>query len=391
MMYGRAVSADHVMFNECIPAFWPAPPAEDHEASIGYLLLNFELTREISLDDFTIYPTRTVHIPNSAYAAFVAPVNMPPWIEPQFNGHLFLIALSAVLTFAICRPVKSPRDIYTIGTAIDKAEFELAIQYPVLTAGPGCHLCHLADQTIAKLDQSFREVIAAILALPYRDYVQVMQAIRLFHLAQLMVREDFALAHYLLVSAIESIAQKALSRKKFARKHPKEEIWQQLAKSDQNFKELLAAYRNERGKQQYLWQRFVEFIMRYCPPQTWEQLESWFEDFQLYLEQLSGWKPYFPTKKAFWDVYPSDLAETKIREILADAYTFRSNFTHRGEPPPYKNPISFNRFFDVEREYDWSPDKSKMSEREWVLPNFRLMSFIARNSILAYAQSSRKK
>src|SRR5919106_1638787 len=142
MMYGRAVSADHVMFNECIPAFWPAPPAEDHEASIGYLLLNFELTSEISLDDFTIYQTRTVHIPNSAYAAFVAPVNMPPWIEPRFNGHLFLIALSAVLTFAICRPVKSPRDISTIGTAIDKAEFELAIQYPVLTAGPGFHFCH---------------------------------------------------------------------------------------------------------------------------------------------------------------------------------------------------------------------------------------------------------
>jgi hypothetical protein len=212
-----------------------------------------------------------------------------------------------------------------------------------------------------------------------------MQAIRLFHLAQLMVMEDFALAHYLLVSAIESIAQRALHRKGFGQKYTEEETWQQLAKSDQNFKELLNAYKKERGKQHYLKERFVEFIMRYCPPQNWEQLEPWFEDFQLYHEQLSGWKPYFPTKKAFWDVYPSGLPEKKVRKILADAYDFRSKFTHRGEPPPYKNPISYNRFFDVEREYDWN--SAKLKTREWVLPNFRLMSFIARNSILAYTQS----
>jgi hypothetical protein len=84
-----------------------------------------------------------------------------------------------------------------------------------------------------------------------------------------------------------------------------------------------------------------------------------------------------------WDeTYPSDLPENSVTEVLSDLYKYRSRFTHEGAAPPNRNPTSYNRYFDKEMEYDQNTGQL----RELLLPNFRLISFIAHRSILNFAR-----
>ena len=68
--------------------------------------------------------------------------------------------------------------------------------------------------------------------------------------------------------------------------------------------------------------------------------------------------------------------------MLHDAYGHRSGFIHRGESPPHQQPVSSNRFFEEVFEYD----ESRKSLARLIVPNFRLMAYIAQHSILNFAR-----
>jgi hypothetical protein len=376
------------LFDEAIAAFRPAPDERnfseraESEPLEAHVLLDFAIPTSINCGEFSLSTTRRVDFPG-AYAGFIAPVSLPRRIE-RYNGHLFAVAVSAVVSFTLMRPAKSPRDDYLIGRALPEHDLTtLGLQFPVRIAGPGSHNWQLSVQTLENYSLSLSEVTALLYNLPHKDYIRVMRAIRLVQLAHNNVRDDFSLAYYLLVSAIETIAQKAVAKKEFAEKHPQEEAWKSASKNNPMVKELLTAYRDERGKTQYLRKRFVKYILDYCPPSQWSDLEHPMSNLQSFLQEIMPTGQYDHLTEKEWDeTYPSDLPENSVTEVLSDLYKYRSRFTHEGAAPPNRNPTSYNRYFDKEMEYDQNTGQL----RELLLPNFRLISFIAHRSILNFAR-----
>lgn len=385
----RVVTADHVLFKESIQYFRPHP---DQAASLvprrepklfGHILLDFNSPIEFTQDEFTIKPTTRVDLPQ-AYAAFVAPVELPLWVCSLHNGHLFTIALSSVFSFATGRPTKSPRDDYLIVKKLTDSNFlALAIQFPVLVAGPGAHGVRPSKLTVEKYHTYVQDAISVLYKVPYNRYLDLMQSIRLVHLAHINKRDDFSLAYALIIAAIESVAQIAIPRDDVKEQHPAEDDWISRSLSDSVFKELFAAYRQERGKNQYHARRFVEFILRYCPVNSWDGLESPYSDIAKFRAELTGETPdNWLTERRWFECYPSDLNEGQIKIMLRDAYKHRSGFIHRGVSPPHQQPDSSNRFFEEVFEYD----ESRKSLARLIVPNFRLMAYIAQHSIVNFAR-----
>ena len=386
----RAVTGDHVMFNECIPMFRPENlnPKDEQDQKIGYLLLDFSLQEPIDLIYFSIQPTIEIRLPG-AYAAFIAPVFLPKWFELDHNLHLFTIALSSVFSFVTGRPIKATRDDYLYRREVldESSMLELAVQHPVLTAGPGSHDTRLSEEYFQKLRTEIQETVRLLFDLPYGLYKTIMQSIRLVHLAHLNKRDDFGLGYYLLISSMEPVARDAIRRKDVAPKHHALEEWKEIAKSNPEFERLLSTYQQEVGKNKYIGKRFEEFVMRYCPPDQWLELEHPRENSIKYSSELTGdnhnWE--WITKKQWYEIYPEDLTEKEIRKLIFDAYTHRSKYTHEGENPPHRSPDSNNRFFDKETVVDYDEKTEQFRGiHEIVLPNFRLIAFIARKSILNY-------
>jgi len=379
----RAVTGDHILFSECIPALRPDTAAgwlteEDHkpDSFYGYLFLDFNLSIPLMFDDFQIDPSIEVKLPG-AYSAFISRVKLPKWVG-NHNSHFFTIALSTAVSFATGRPVKSTRDDYWAWRAFNQNTLNtLALQFPILTAGPGAHVTRLSDQTMTRLAEEVQRVVKILRELPIKHYELIIQAMRLVQLSHLVHRDDFGIAYYLLISAIESIAQSAISRKSVVEQHPKLLEWKKRAKEDPTFRELFKTYKSERGNRQYINKRFVKFIQMYSPPESWGELDDPNADFLAYMAEL------FPrhdishiTRRQ--EKYPVDLSAYDIRKILSDAYTHRSKFTHKGEQPPHDDPNSSNRYFDVVLQWG-------TSFKSFTVPNYRLMSFLARKSILEYA------
>ncbi|TKI87282.1 hypothetical protein FC699_29505 [Bacillus wiedmannii] len=379
----RAVTGDHIIFNECIEAFRPGklPIKIEEKQLVGYLLLDFRLNQELEFEHFTIKPSIEVYH-KGAYSSFVAPVVLKRTHE-FYSPHLFITALSAITSFIFGRPVKAPRDGYLIGEKEldENSLYEIAIQYPILTAGPGCHSTIIHKDELNELYNELKKVIAFLYDAPFEDYKKFMRSIRLVHLAFLNQREDFALGYYLLVSAIEPFLEKAIKDREVISKHPLVEEWKSIAETNESVKELFKEYRRASSMNKYIRKRFVEFIMKYCPPSQWDKLKHPFEEIALQSAELTGEKNDWITKKQWYEIYPEDLTEEEIRDILSDAYKHRSQFTHQGKNPPHKNPNSFNRFF--EKEIIIKED-IPFDRYELILPNFRLMSFIVKNSILNY-------
>ncbi|WP_218924516.1 hypothetical protein [Bacillus cereus] len=379
----RAVTGDHIIFRECIEAFRPENSLINIEEKqlMGYLLLDFRLNQELDFEQFTIKPSIEV-CHNGAYSSFVTPVVLKRTHE--FNApHLFVNALSAIISFVFGRPVKAPRDGYLVREKEldENLLYEIAIQHPILTAGPGAHSTRIHKNELSELYNELEKVITFLYDVPFKKYIEFMQSIRLVHLAFLNQREDFALGYYLLVSAIEPFLQKAIKDREVIVKHPLVEEWKSIAKDNKSINELFNEYKRISSMNKYIGKRFVEFIMKYCPPSQWDKLKHPNEEHALHFAELNGEKGDWMTQKKWNEIYPEDLTEEKIRNILSDAYKHRSQFTHQGKNPPHKDPNSNNRYFE---KATIIKQDIPFDRYEVILPNFRLMSFIAKNSILNY-------
>ena len=196
----RAVTADHVLFDECIDAFrrYDArqAPFMDGKAS-SYLLTSFELPELWQFPHCTIHPSARVQLPG-AFSAFICRVDNPDWVG-RHNSHLYGIALASIASFSTGRLCKSTRDDYlcTREQLSDEDLLQLALLHPVLVAGPGAVHSTLSSGRRKEYEKAISLLITRLQSLPYKTYVVLMQAIRLVHLSLLNKRDDFGLAYLL--------------------------------------------------------------------------------------------------------------------------------------------------------------------------------------------------
>ena len=206
-----------------------------------------------------------------------------------------------------------------------------------------------------------------------------MQAIRLAHLSYINKKEDFGLAYLLIVSCIESIAQIVISRNEVKKSPLLENVWKEKAKNDNDFNELLKEYKDARGKNKSLKDRYVKFILYYAPLKYWNSIVVHPEqELSEYLNEINEPSDFLTQNKGPWPSKNlSDYNEKEIESIISDSYSYRSLFIHRGKQPPHREPDPFyNKFF---HEYiEW--EKSDIKER--ILPSYQLLTGIAKFSTL---------
>jgi len=372
----RAVVADHILFDECIYLFRPDENHQlnkEEESSFSYLLTSFELPTSWELPNCKIHPSITGNRAGSN-SVFICKVDNPKWCNIT-NSNLYGIALAAIVTFVTGRPCKSTRHFYFGETLTPTDIIDLATTHPILIAGPGATSTRPSAATLQQYQIEIAKLISRLYSVPYPTYVILMQAIRLIHLSQVNKRDDFGLAYLLAVSAIEAVAQKAINKKALEKKHPLESEWSKRAKEDSDFGELFGAYKEARSKNQFLKERFVEFINKFAPSSDWENIVP--HQFQDYVDSSPKFHSYL-LEKQLDEKYPSDLSKEEITKLISDLYTHRSCFIHRGEQPPHQHPLSYNRFFQEHREY-----KERIL-KESLLPNYELLIGIARHSITGW-------
>src|SRR5690606_879555 len=123
----------------------------------------------------------------------------------------------------------------------------------------------LSNKRLEFFHSEIKEFIDVLYKIDHKNFQIVMQGIRLLHLSLINKREDFGLAYLLAVSSIEAIAQKAIGRDKVKRTEPCEKEWKEKAKENEDFSKLFRAYKESRGKNEYLKERYVKFIFEYAP------------------------------------------------------------------------------------------------------------------------------
>lgn len=379
-------SDDHILFDKCIDAFRPerTPLSRiSDRKSHAYLLTSFHITSTWSFSNFEILPSQKVHLPRSN-AAFVCRVTPPIWCE-EYNSYLFGTALSAIVTFVTGRICKSPRDEFQHrGDELSEDDLDLlALQLPIRTAGSGHVSTHLSAPTLEEYHHLLDTTIKKLNEIPYKYYVIIMQAIRLIHLSKLNKKDDFGLAYFLIISAIETIAVHAIREKPYKAKTPEEINWKERATKDPDIKAILDAYNSLKIKDKFLKQRYTDFIDTYAPSECWEKIiphplqdfvestRSFGYDYHLSDILPSDWP----------DIHPRNLAKIDIKNLIADTYTHRSCFVHRGQQPPHKHTTSSNHFFLQHTTYNNNTSTEKL------LLKYELLSGIARHSILSWMDS----
>lgn len=387
----RAVTADHVLFDECIDAFRRERDdyrPYDKGESYSFLLTPFQINEEWDLGKCQVSSSVEVRLPG-AYSAFISKVKNPEWVGTH-NSHLFGIALSTIVSAVTLKPCKSTRDDYLCRRAelSEHDMHQLAIIHPVLVAGPGANNSRLSKSKQDQMRDEISKIIDILFSLDYKIYRIVMQSLRLIHLSLITKRDDFGLAYLLVISAMESVAQNAIKRDKVKRKDADEAAWKKKSSEDPLFQSLLEAYLDSRGKNEYLRERFVKFIEVYAPVENWEQYVV--HPMQDMADSLKEINPSHNlehlTGKHWFEKYPDDFTEEEINLILSNVYVHRSCFVHRGEQPPHTDPNpSLNRFFQEVREYDG------YNIKEVILPNYELLLGLAKNSIYNWTSEKLNK
>lgn len=378
----RAVSGDHIMFQECINVFRPEINShifiKDNLEKMEYILLDFELPYELNFKTFKIHPTKSVFL-TGPYKSFIAPITLLDYKSP-FNSHLYAIALSALISFVTSRPAKAPRDPDTYD--LNYGYENVASLFPNKFAGPGAVNSTFPEKKIHQFATELDEIVTILHELPYQYYEKFMQSIRLINLAHINKREDFALAYYLLVSAIEVIAQIAIQPE--ITEDPLEKKWEELAQEHKPIRSLLNQFKNFRKNSDQLTKRFTKFIFQYCPSSKWFELEHPDEDKMASYKDPEAFS--WLIEKKYDETYPDDLKTKDLKKIIEDTYRYRSKFTHEGKAPPHTKPDPSERFF--EKIIIWN-DYKDIEEK--LLINYRLLSFIAKVSILTYMRTLREQ
>ncbi|MGB3849354.1 MAG: hypothetical protein WA958_05260, partial [Tunicatimonas sp.] len=163
---------------------------------------------------------------------------------------------------------------------------------------------------------------------------------------------------------------------------------------------LLKAYKETRGKDQRLKERFVQFILEYAPPSEWKNFvrhpyQDSFDSFREHNPSHTSEYHDYSFNRNLNEIYPEDLKESEIEKVLGDSYKYRSNFVHRGEQPPYRSTSTLNWFFEqgfVSFHGKWDEkgrrhikdEKCPLVVEDVVRPKYELLLNIAKVSLINY-------
>jgi hypothetical protein len=388
---------DHISFKDSIYCFRNYSEynryGEPLVPLIGYIVLGFELTQPIHIMDFIIHPTEKIAYKAPVFS-FVAAVTLPINIDEK-SAPLFCNALSAIVSFITERSAKSIRSNTYMGHNGSPATnlVTIGLLMPIAFAGVTAHNYTLSSEYLVKYTKELTDFIDCLYKVPLKIYEQIMSSLRLINLAHINRRDDFGLSYYLLVSAIEVIAQNVVSRDAVKDVNPLDKEWGNRAKVDAEFKVLFDAYKSARGGNSYLGKRFHKFIFDYCPSSIWEShIPPVDDNINKHLYELTG-VDY--SRESFDEKKISDLGDDDISKIISDTYKYRSKFTHEGQSPPHEDPASNARFIDVIRfnltgaqiENLIKQKKFDQLERSGYvyLASFNLLTFISKYCLMKYA------
>ncbi|MGB3849424.1 MAG: hypothetical protein WA958_05610, partial [Tunicatimonas sp.] len=265
----------HTLFAECIEAFRNelAPESSQPGTVESMLLTPFKVDTQWDLGICKIASSKEIRNEFGYYTTFASIVYSPSWINTEKRGP-YSVALASVISFVSLRTFKSAeKNLPYFDERIDFDDFllhRLGFAYPLRLTGPTRDVedSRLSQDRQIALCNEIKEFVQRLHDIEHKKYQKVMQSVRLVHLSLLNREVDFGLSYLLVVAAIESIAQEAIKRK--SEKHSKEDEWKQCAKENPLVQELLKAYKETRGKDQRLKERFVQFILEYAPPSEWK-------------------------------------------------------------------------------------------------------------------------
>jgi hypothetical protein len=380
------------LFRDCMIVFRRAhapnaPPGANlmNYPPTGHVLLDFMSCADAKAAGTTIGASHVVDL-QGGYRGFVSEVTLPPTVG-RAEAISFTAALATVMSFAIGRLVRV-NDRYPPAPLSRRDIFEIASQMPI-------HRMDTDEVSTARqsiMRASIADTADLLLNASEDVYTLGMQAIRLVHLSHMTKADDFGLSYYLLISAIESLAQSAIPQNAVKTPDPRLAGWESHAAKDSIARQILQAYKGEIKNTRSLGKRFVKFVLEFCPPAVWSEMEHRDQDkVALQKEWLEQRRPWVGgqfdglvemaerrAKKSWHELYPEDLPPQELSKVLSMAYEHRSQFTHIGQPPPHREARAFNKFFTTHHVVEGE------RLRQLVLPTYELVNFIARRSIFEY-------
>lgn len=239
----RMITNDHILFDECIEIFRPSPkasprpyPGGSYNPKIAFLLPSFNITQEWDLGICSIQPSKVINLPGGN-GAFINTTKTPSGVT-AYENHLFGTALSCILSTVCQLPVKSPKDV-TLHIPIPIPDFylyDLILRNPIQHTGPMSSSTRMSQKRQQNFAAEAKALIELLLIVDYKSYLIAMRAIRQVYLSIINFKEDYGLGYLMAVSAIETVAQAALSRDKVKPKEEKESTWKKRQNQTQTLK-----------------------------------------------------------------------------------------------------------------------------------------------------------
>jgi hypothetical protein len=384
----------------------------------SYLILDFQLSKDIHFKDFTIEQSIEVDIDINTQSgqavkkAYVSPVKMPERVN-YINSHYFTLGLSAICSFAFERPVFSAKnDYYNRFEIANQYELkEIGVEFPRTIGGPGAKGFRVHKEIIDIWETRLIEIVNLLDILTSSEskefevsYENLMQSFRLIQLAHINKKEDFDLGYSFLIAGIEAISQIAVDKIDFSNKPKLYNQWKKLSKTSEVAKSLfeeylkVKTYVDSEVNSRDLTKRFVKFLITFTKNIDWEEVS--------YNELITDGPKYrmlYPNERSVVpELIPNKLSEEEFSRIIKSTYSLRSKFLHMGQPLPHKSSInsSNDRFFHIidnvarretlfkkmEKENRVESPFEEWSKTQDKLITFELMSNMARNSITNYVK-----
>lgn len=365
---------DEVFFAKSIEIFKrpvASKPLEVQLHNTSVILPPFPINNEWSLPDINI---NQIHNDRFGRAeAFVCHIQNPPWVNRK-DARYYAIALSAILSFATGRLWKAATSAH-LNNRISPTESyltEMALRNPVLTAGAGAQLRNPSEEDQAADQRNTSKLIETLHGLKPKQYQAAMQAIRLVHLSMMGIREDYGLGYLLIVSALESAAQVATKRSDYDVKHENLPDWESVAETNHACRLLLEEYKKMQVNNKHLTKRYVDFIFKYCPLDSWPSLIK--SSLRLHFIGFAWhYSNIMQTELAGIGIQSYD----EIRTLIGDSYKFRSKYVHEGKTPPNTQKNADGALWELmyKDENPTTPIK---------LPTYTLLFLLAQYSISAW-------
>ncbi len=316
-----------------------------------YILPDFEIREEIKIDEFIVYPTERVSISGVASAAYVSRIKFPEWTQyhsnPEYSRACFSSVLSTLLALASEGHVKSFWDRCNLSSSAQT----VAIHHPLQIAGPGA--IGPPQGSKEEIVERFKGLYNISIQLNSENYLDFMRFCRLYQLAMSNKYVDHHLSLSLMVSAIESVATKAVKVEDVVSdwKDVKEKCIDAAKKSDLDgeFIYLLPT----KLEQHYSTKRFVKFMLDNAPLKSLN-IESQSPcdylkrigltekeiEIEEELERVSDPLNYYIHKNRDDPTFQ----KLGFEKLLKYTYTYRSKFYHEGMSGPNNSIMSSERY-----------------------------------------------